>query len=182
MAKVSGPLMSMGASGKFGGAMVFASRLGQSVVRQLVTPGNPMSAGQETARNIVRATGTMQRFVNMAITKGSGRTVTDKAMLKTNTPTGQTWNSYMVKVVTGTNAATYTAGSVAFSALTAPQKTAWDAAAAALVPVIQAVPQKAAGGATAPSLTGGQVWFSYQYGLHSAGLAPVPGAVPPTYA
>ena len=51
MAKVSGPLMSMDASGKFGGALVFSKWKGRNVVRQLVIPGNPNSAGQEAARN-----------------------------------------------------------------------------------------------------------------------------------
>lgn len=182
MAKVSGPLMSMGASGKFGGAMVFASRLGQAVVRQLVIPGNPMTAGQQTARNIVRATGAMQAHVNLDVNKGSGRLITDKALLVLNTPTGQTWNSYLVKIVTGVNAAIYTASAAAWGALSAPNKATWDGAAAALTPTILAVAQKAAGGVAAASLSAGQVWYQYQYGLFAAGLAPAPVAgVPPAY-
>lgn len=51
MAKVSGPLMSMDASGKFGGTIVFSKWKGRNVVRQLVVPANPNSAGQEAARN-----------------------------------------------------------------------------------------------------------------------------------
>jgi len=183
MAKVSGPLMSMGASGKFAGALVFATRLGQNVVRQLVTPGNPMSAGQMTARNLIRATGAMQRFTNLATTKGSGRTTTDKALLKYNAPSGQTWNSYLNKIVVGANAATAIAGQAAWAATTSGNKTTWDGAAAALTPVILAVAQKAAGGVASTSLSAGNVWYLYQYGLYAAGLAPAPVAgTPPTYA
>lgn len=183
MAKVSGPLMSMGASGKFAGALVFASRLGQNVVRQLVTPGNPMSADQETARNLVRVTGAAQRFTNLSTLKGSGRTVTDKALLQANTPTGQTWNSYLNKIMIGTNAATAIAGQAAWAATTSGNKTTWNGAAAALTPVIFDVAQKAAGGIPATSLSAGNVWYLYQYGLYAAGLAPAPVAgAPPTYA
>lgn len=50
MAVVSGPLMSLGASGKLGGAIVFSSWKGRPVVRQLVTPSNPQSAKQIARR------------------------------------------------------------------------------------------------------------------------------------
>ena len=182
MAKVSGPLMSMSASGKFGSALVFASRLGKNVVRQLVTPANPMTLPQETARNIVRVAGTAQHFSNKSALKGSGRTITDKALLIASTPTGQTWNSYLVKLMTGVNAATFGAGQSAYALLTAPQKTAWDNAAAALVPAILPVAQKGALGAAATAMTAGQVFYQYQYGLYAGGFIPVPAGVPSVYA
>jgi hypothetical protein len=50
MARVSGPMMSVDASGKFGGSMVFAKWKGRNYVRQLVTPGNPKSAKQSGVR------------------------------------------------------------------------------------------------------------------------------------
>lgn len=46
MARVTGPLMSVSASGKFAGSMVFTTWKGRPVVRQLVTPANPKSAKQ----------------------------------------------------------------------------------------------------------------------------------------
>jgi len=46
MARVSGPLMSVSASGAFGGSMVFGTWKGRPVVRQLVIPNNPKSAKQ----------------------------------------------------------------------------------------------------------------------------------------
>jgi len=54
MAVVSGPLLSLGASGQLGGAIVFSSWKGRPVVRQLVTPSNPKSAKQ-TARRAMMA-------------------------------------------------------------------------------------------------------------------------------
>src|SRR5438093_1232926 len=50
MAVVSGPLLSLGASGQLGGAIVFSSWKGRPVVRQLVTPSNPQSAKQVARR------------------------------------------------------------------------------------------------------------------------------------
>lgn len=182
MAKVSGPLMSMDASGKFGGALVFANRLGTNVVRQLVTPSNPMSANQEIARNIIRVAGADQRFSNLTALVRAGQTVTDKATLQANTPAGQTWNSYLVKLMTGINASTYEAATAAYAALAALEKTAWVDAAAALTPAILPVAQKAAGGAAAADMTAGEVFFHYIYGLYAGGYSTIPGAVPPVYA
>lgn len=182
MAKVTGPLMSMGASGKFGGALVFANRIGTNVVRALVTPANPMSIAQMTARNIVRITGAGQHFENLTALKGESRTITDKAGLIAAAPAGQTWNSYLVKLMIGINDVTYTAATAAYAALTSGQKTAWVAAAAALVPAIADVPQKAAGGVPATALSKGEAWFHVQYGLYVGGLASVPTGTPPTYA
>lgn len=182
MAKVQGPLMSMQASGKFASALVFANRLGTNVVRELVTPSNPMSAGQETARNIVRVCGAAQAFVNATTLKGDGRLVTDKALLAANTPPGQTWNSYLVKLMTGVGATVYTAATAAYAALLAGEKTAWNDAAAALTPAILAVAQKAAGGVPATAMTAGEVWFHYQYGLYAGGYRTIPAGTPPVYA
>lgn len=54
MAVVSAPLMSLGATGKIGGAIVFSSWKGRPVVRQLVTPANPNSAKQMARRAMMR--------------------------------------------------------------------------------------------------------------------------------
>lgn len=50
MAKVTGPLLSMSASGSVAGAMVFSSSKGRPYVRQLVIPRNPNSNGQQGVR------------------------------------------------------------------------------------------------------------------------------------
>lgn len=54
MAVVSAPLMSLGASGKLGGAIVYSSWKGRPVVRQLVTPANPKSPKQQSRRAMMR--------------------------------------------------------------------------------------------------------------------------------
>lgn len=183
MAKVSGPLFSMDASGKFAGALVFGKWKGRNVARQLVTPANPQSANQETARNAVRVFGAIQRFFNATTTKRSGETVTDKAELAALAPAGQAWNGFLVKAGIGAQSLTYTAAEAAWNALTSGNKTSWDSAAAALVPPITSVAQYAAGGAAATAATAGKVHFIGQYALFVAGAASAaPTATPPTYA
>jgi len=57
MAKVTGPLYSMSASGKIANAMVFFGWKGTNVVRQWLKPANPMSAGQGNSRQILGGAG-----------------------------------------------------------------------------------------------------------------------------
>jgi len=50
MAKLKAPLMSLGASGKLGDALVFFGWKGLNVVREYVVPANPQTALQNTQR------------------------------------------------------------------------------------------------------------------------------------
>lgn len=54
MTKVTGPLLSMEASGSIGGAMTFARWKGRPYVRMLVKPSNPKSDAQTTQRAMMR--------------------------------------------------------------------------------------------------------------------------------
>jgi len=54
MVKVSGPLMSMAASGTIAGTMTFATWKGRAYARQRVTPANPKSALQVSMRAMMR--------------------------------------------------------------------------------------------------------------------------------
>lgn len=182
MAKVKGPLMSMEASGAYGGTLVFGQRKGSSVVRQLVTPANPQTAGQEAARNSVRIGGTLQKWVSATALVADGQTDVDKVRLAAKAPANQTWNSYLVQLITGKGGLTFTAARAAFAALAAGEKTAWGVSAAALAPVIGGTFQTVAGGGAGTAITGAEAWFIYHYGLSTVGLSSVPGAVPPVYA
>lgn len=182
MAKVSGPLMSMDASGKFGGAIVFSKWKGRNVVRQLVVPANPNSAGQESARNRTRVTGALQSWVNSTTMKADGETLTDKARIKAITPGGFAWNGFLTQTLIGSGGLTYADAIAAYAALTAPQKAAWEAATDDIVPVISDVYQTVEGGGAGTPITDGEVFFILQYGLSLLGLADAPGAVPPVYA
>ncbi|MCJ7828227.1 MAG: hypothetical protein MUP81_00605 [Dehalococcoidia bacterium] len=91
MAKVTGPLYSMTASGKIADAMVFFSWKGISVVRQWLIPHNKQSVDQGDQRQIlggvgracgaVKATSVYETKLNVAV----------------NIPTDQTRQSYLVK-------------------------------------------------------------------------------------
>jgi hypothetical protein len=52
MAKVTGPLMSISASGTFGGTLVFSTWNGRAYVRKHVIPDNPKSAMQTGIRSL----------------------------------------------------------------------------------------------------------------------------------
>lgn len=183
MAKVSGPLMSMDARGKFGGTLVFSGWKGRPTVRQLVTPANPKSLNQVGARNMVRVTGAVQHQMNLDTRKRSGETVRDKAELTTLAPAGQAWNGFLVKSIVGAGQLNYTAARAAYAILTAPQKTAWDTAAGTMVPAISAVAQQVTGGAAGTPITAGEVHYIGQCGLfHAGAAAALPTATPPTYA
>jgi len=54
MVKVNGPAFSLSASGKLGGAIVFASWKGRPYARQLVVPSNPKSAMQTSMRAMMK--------------------------------------------------------------------------------------------------------------------------------
>lgn len=181
MAKVTGPLHSLDASGKFGGSLVFGKWKGRNTVRQLVTPSNPQSAGQQAARNRTRVTGAIQSWVNGTLNLAPTQTLTDKERLKLATPGGQAWNGFLTKTVIGAGGLTYTAAVAAYAALTAPQKEAWDTEAGSLSPSLSLVNQVGEGGVAETPISAGEVFFIYQYALSSIGLAAVPGGTPPNY-
>lgn len=182
MAKVKGALFSMDASGKFGDALVFTKWKGRQVCRQLVTPSNPQTANQVEVRNAQRVAAKCQHFANATTLKGESRLVTDKEAIKAITPSGFAWNGYFVQQIIGAGMVTYDAAVAAYTALTSPQKTAWDGAAAALTPAMTAAAQGAAGGGAGTPLPAGKVWFVYQYALALIGIASTPTGTPPTYA
>lgn len=54
MVKLAAPCLSMGASGKLGGALVFSNWKGIAYARSLVTPANPKSVGQVSVRSMMK--------------------------------------------------------------------------------------------------------------------------------
>lgn len=63
MAKTSGPLMSIEASGSFAKTLTFAKNRGVQYVRQLVIPRNPQSVAQQTPRAAMGAAGRFNSYV-----------------------------------------------------------------------------------------------------------------------
>jgi len=94
MAKATGPLMSMAASGKLGGAIVFGSWKGRPTVRRLVTPSNPKSAGQIGIRQMFRFIGQAWASLSTADQTTYSAIADSKAISGFNAFTGQNQNRW----------------------------------------------------------------------------------------
>jgi len=93
MAKVTGPLMSISASGKIADSIVFFGWKGVNVVRQWLKPANPMSFGQGDNRVFLGGTG-----------RAVGKIMPEKAIATQLinlglVPAGQTKQSFLVKYI-----------------------------------------------------------------------------------
>ena len=181
MAKVSGPLFSVDASGGYAGTLVFAKWKGRNYARQLVVPANPRTADQEQARNDMRTSGSAQKFANLNTQIRAGLTVADKAAIMAATPAGYAWNGFLVDNIIGAGRVNIAASDTAWAALAAGEKTAWNTAADGLTAPLFGVAQTVAGGGAGTPKSSGQVFFNYTYGLYAMGLVAAPGAVPPVY-
>jgi len=93
MAKVTGPLFSMSASGKLGNSMVFFGWKGISVVRQWVIPVNKMTETQGDQRIIFGGTG--RAVGEIKPEKSFAQQLIDLNLI----PAGQTKQSFMVKYI-----------------------------------------------------------------------------------
>lgn len=89
MAKVTGPLFSMSASGTLGKALVFAGWKGIAYVRQWIKPANPQSGAQGDVRLIMGG-----------LAKACAPIEKDSAFYNrvfAVTPSGQSWISYLIQ-------------------------------------------------------------------------------------
>lgn len=93
MAKVTGPLYSMSASGKIADAMVFFGWKGINVVRQWVKPTNAMSVGQGDNRIYLGGTGRAAAEVKPAMQ--FAQQLIDLGLI----PGGQTKQSFLVSYI-----------------------------------------------------------------------------------
>ena len=182
MAIVTLPLASESASGQFAGLMVFSKTLGTNRCRKLVTPANPQTQGQQDTRNAMRVSAKCVKFANTTALKAPTQTLTDKARINAIRGSNRLWNTVFSQAIVGEQMINYDAAGVAYTALTAPQKAAWVAAAEALVPEIPVVVQVDADGVAGTPITSGQVFFTYVYGLYILGLSTEPAGTPPVYA
>lgn len=174
--------MSVDASGSYAGTLTFAKWKGRQYVRQLVTPSNPHSADQETARNVVRVGGAVQRQINLSAEVHAENVLTDKLEIAAVTPGGYAWNGFLVDNLSGAAHVNIIAADAIWTALTAGEKTAWNNAAAGLTPPHLAVAQTVAGGGADTPKTAGNVFLNHEYALFAMGLVNIPTATPPVYA
>lgn len=90
MAKTTGPLFSMSASGKIGDSMVFFGWKGLNCVRQYVIPANPKSIGQGDQRVMLGGTGVAVGKIDV------GSTFAQQLIDLNLIPSGQTKQSFLV--------------------------------------------------------------------------------------
>lgn len=91
MAKVTGPLFSIGARGKLGQAIVYSFWKGVNVVREYLIPANPQTGKQGDRRLILGGLGRAPKYVQAESPfKGYAKAVA---------PSGQSWISYFVKYI-----------------------------------------------------------------------------------
>ncbi len=93
MAKVTGPLMSMSASGQVGKGIVFSIWKGNAYVRRYLKPMNPQTAGQGDQRIVVGGAGRVSGKVAV------GSDVSNQLITLGVVPSGQSKQSYLVKYI-----------------------------------------------------------------------------------
>ena len=180
MARVTGPLMSMEASGTIGKTLTFANWVGRQYVRRWTRPSNPQTADQMDQRNAFSIIGVGISQANKCVQVNSTTNYTDEQAFRDKTPSGMRWNGYIQKVLTGSGAAGYNAAKAAWSALADTSQ--WETAATGLTPPVPSAAQYQTGGASDTPATPGQVLFTMNYGLYLIGARPTaPSISPPTY-
>ena len=110
MAKVTGGLFSLEASGKFANALVFDRR---GYVRGYKRPTNPQTAPQGNVRQVMLAA---QRALGVA-------GATTKTGIKDLAPVDYRWNSYLIQQLIGKGSVAWDASLAAFNALDAADQT-----------------------------------------------------------
>lgn len=108
MAKVSGPLLSLDARGKIGGALVFSGWKGLQTVRQFVVPANPRSTTQQASRSKLAVAGKATKVTEFNSSFAD--------YVRTIAPNGQSYASYVQKDLLGPNFTNIDAAIVAYNA------------------------------------------------------------------
>ena len=107
MANVIGPLLSLGARKSVGEALTFANWKGLNTVRIKSSPSNPKTISQMSGRAFFAAGG--------KITKRADLTGDVVEFAKSKTPAQQSWASYFVREMLGTNNANIQAAKTAYT-------------------------------------------------------------------
>lgn len=156
-AVVTGPLMSLTASGTVADTITFDKR---GFVRQRVIPANPQSGPQGNVRQMLLA-------VQRALTK-LGATVIDA--VKTVAPVTYRWNSFLLQQAIGPGSSEFEAARTAYAALTAAERTTWENAATAAGLTEQVIPY-----ATDAPVSPGLALFAVSRALYALGINSVDG-------
>lgn len=107
MARVTGPFLSLGARGTLAGALTASNWKGINTMRIKGNPSNPKTTNQMKARAFFAMGG--------KVTKASDVAGDLAAYIRTVTPAQQSWASYFVREMIGTNAANVEAAKTAYN-------------------------------------------------------------------
>lgn len=98
MAKLKAPLMSLGATGQLGKALVFFNWKGLDVVREYVIPSNPRTSGQTTQRGYVTTVvAKIHSYQGLAANPLSALDVSAYALWASVVQRATTWFNQMVR-------------------------------------------------------------------------------------
>ncbi len=161
MAKVTGPLFSVSASGAVGKSFVFfplAHCPGMTPVRQWLKPQNPKTTQQGDVRVKLMAAGRAVRRVE------AGSTL--RTQIEDATPADQIWNSYFVTSILGSNMANVNAALTQWDGLDGGDQGLWTTAANGIPFETSSVSY-----ADQDDITPGMALYIAAYGAYMLGLA-----------
>ncbi len=112
MAKLKAPLLSLGASGQLGKALVFFGWKGLDVVREFVIPANPKTTGQTTQRGYVAdAVAFIHAHQGIAAHPLDAEDIQAYALLASVVKSATTWFNQLVKLMVDSRVLGYNNGS-----------------------------------------------------------------------
>ncbi len=132
MAKVTGPLMSLDASGTVGKTATFSKWKGQNYVRLRVTPKNIQGDTQAEVRTKLGVIGKALSYVLYPTSFNSFTFSPFYTAAVANAPAGQSWMSYAMKLIIGTGASTFDSNHTAYAGLGGTPQGVYTTAAALL--------------------------------------------------
>lgn len=182
MAKVTGPLMSLEASGTIGDALTFSRWVGRPYVRRYSVPGNPQTLNQETHRNRFSVMGTIATWAARNNQTFDANTDNVQKLIKSKTPADQRWNGFLLRVMTSGNGAQFDACANEWDTTFGASHASWESTATNLTPPMPSAAQRGAGGVSTTAATPGFLLFALHWALFQMGLQPAaPGNIPPNY-
>lgn len=99
MAKLTGPFMSLDASGTLADTLTASKWKGRNYMRLRVIPSNPQTTGQKTVRSVL---GTLAKAAHVVLTSYSDVLGVGSAFFvaaRNGAPGGQSWISWMQKIM-----------------------------------------------------------------------------------
>jgi len=129
MAKVTGPLMSLDASGTVGKTAVFSKWKGRNYVRLRVIPMNRQTPDQQDARTRTGSVGRSMSIVARPVSPNLGSQFYLDSLAAA--PAGQSWVSYSIRTILGSAFSTFDDDRLDFIAITTPNDGYYDDAAEA---------------------------------------------------